>query len=202
MSNSPPYDERLDQLLATSAEVFAQQGYHGTSMRDLSRATGMSLAGMYYYVRGKDDLLFRIQERCFTGFLEGARTAVLENTDPAYRIRRLVHHHVTFFAANMSQMKVLAHESDSLTKEGQAAIDQLKREYTALLTGLVGEVRNTEPGPDEKVAAYALFGMMNWVYTWYQPNGSVSPEQLADRFADLFLHGLRNSLPAAVSAEQ
>jgi AcrR family transcriptional regulator len=76
MPNSPPYDERLDQLLATSAEVFAEQGYHGTSMRDLSRATGMSLAGMYYYVRGKDDLLFRIQERCFTGFLQGARTAL------------------------------------------------------------------------------------------------------------------------------
>jgi hypothetical protein len=66
----------------------------------------------------------------------------------------------------------------------------------------VGEVRNTEPGPDEKVAAYALFGMMNWVYTWYQPNGSVSPEQLADRFADLFLHGLRNSFPVAIAAEQ
>ncbi|HMG18229.1 MAG TPA: helix-turn-helix domain-containing protein, partial [Gemmatimonadales bacterium] len=60
-----PYDERLDHLLARAARVFADKGYHPTTMRDLSAASGMSLAGMYYYVRGKEDLLALIQERCF-----------------------------------------------------------------------------------------------------------------------------------------
>jgi len=68
-----PYDERLDHLLARAARVFADKGYHPTTMRDLSAASGMSLAGMYYYVRGKEDLLALIQERCFTQVLEGAR---------------------------------------------------------------------------------------------------------------------------------
>src|ERR1041384_6925897 len=58
-----PYDERLDHLLARAARVFADKGYHPTTMRDLSAASGMSLAGMYYYVRGKEDLLALIQER-------------------------------------------------------------------------------------------------------------------------------------------
>src|SRR6266571_520958 len=71
-----PYDERLDHLLARAARVFADKGYHPTTMRDLSAASGMSLAGMYYYVRGKEDLLALIQERCFTLVLEGARRAV------------------------------------------------------------------------------------------------------------------------------
>src|SRR6266496_3085721 len=67
-----PYDERLDHFLSRAAKVFADQGYHSTTMRDLAAATEMSLAGMYYYVRGKEELLFRIQERCFMRVLAGA----------------------------------------------------------------------------------------------------------------------------------
>src|SRR5438034_1357864 len=55
-----PYDERLDHFLSRAAKVFADQGYHSTTMRDLAAATDMSLAGMYYYVRGKEELLFRM----------------------------------------------------------------------------------------------------------------------------------------------
>ena len=62
-------DRRLDHLLATASRVYAEQGYHCTTMRELARATGMSLAGMYHYVSGKDELLYLIQERCFTAVL-------------------------------------------------------------------------------------------------------------------------------------
>ena len=58
-----PYDERLDHLLARAAKVFAERGYHSTTMRDLAAASGMSLAGMYYYVKGKEELLSLIEER-------------------------------------------------------------------------------------------------------------------------------------------
>ena len=71
-----PYDERLDHFLSRAAKVFADQGYHSTTMRDLAAATDMSLAGMYYYVRGKEELLFRIQERCFMRVLAGAESAL------------------------------------------------------------------------------------------------------------------------------
>src|SRR5207245_1655747 len=71
-----PYDERLDHLLARAAKVFAERGYHSTTMRDLAAASGMSLAGMYYYVKGKEELLSLIEERCFTRVLDGARRAI------------------------------------------------------------------------------------------------------------------------------
>src|SRR5207253_2764659 len=66
-----PYDERLDHLLARAAKIFAERGYHSTTMRDLAAASGMSLAGMYYYVKGKEELLSLIEERCFTRVLDG-----------------------------------------------------------------------------------------------------------------------------------
>jgi AcrR family transcriptional regulator len=94
-----PYDERLAGLLRTAAQVFARKGYHATTMRDLSRASGMSLAGMYHYVRGKEDLLYQIQQRCFTGVLTGAEEALARHAEPDERLRAFVRHHLAFFAA-------------------------------------------------------------------------------------------------------
>src|SRR5713226_5948725 len=116
-----PYDERLDHFLSRAAKVFADQGYHSTTMRDLAAATDMSLAGMYYYVRGKEELLFRIQERCFMRVLAGAEGALARfgDADPGSRLQAFIRHHVTFFAAHMAEMKVLSHEANSLTGERQ-----------------------------------------------------------------------------------
>jgi AcrR family transcriptional regulator len=199
MPTTPTHDERLEQLLHTSARVFAEHGYHGTSMRDLSRATGMSLAGMYHYVRGKDDLLYQIQERCFAGFIEGVRSAAQEGADPSDSIRRLIRHHVMFFSAHMSQMKVLAHEADSLNDDSQAAITQLEREYLDLLTELVRRARGGDRAPEHTIAAFGLVGMVNWLYTWYDPEGPISPEQLAEQFATLFLHGILAAASSTVA---
>src|SRR5262252_8649365 len=93
-----PYDARLEHLLASAAKTFAAKGYHATTMRDLAKASGMSLAGMYYYVQAKDELLYLIQEGCFTRVLEEAEAALVAVDDPAERLRVFIHHHVTFFA--------------------------------------------------------------------------------------------------------
>jgi AcrR family transcriptional regulator len=196
---SVPYDERLEHLLSVAARVFADQGYHATTMRDLARATGMSLAGMYYYVQGKDELLFRIQERCFQQVLAGANAALAEGATPAERVTRFIEHHVGFFASHMSEMKVLSHEARSLTGARLDRITRLKRRYVDLLTGLIAQLEGDGAVRlDPRLAAYGLFGMMNWIYTWYDPEGPVSPETLAEHFAQLFLTGATGS-PSAVA---
>jgi len=182
-----PYDQRLEALLAAAAKTFAERGYHATSMRDLARASGFSLAGMYHYVKSKEELLFQIQDRCFTLVLEGAREAVGAAADPESRLRAFIRHHVTFFAAHMDEMKVLAHEEAELTGTMRAQIRRRKKEYVALLEALLGNVPGAHGDPH--IAAYALFGMMNWIYTWYHPAGPTSPATLADELASLFLDG-------------
>jgi AcrR family transcriptional regulator len=182
-----PFDERLAALLRVASTVFAQKGYHATTMRDLARASGMSLAGMYHYVSSKEELLFHIQRRCFADVLEGAQRVVAERSDPVDRVRAFIHHHLTFFAANMNEMKVLSHEADSLSGDRAEEILALKRNYAALLQGLIADAEGRHP----HVAAYALFGMMNWIYTWYRPDGPVTPTELADAFGQLFLDGVR-----------
>jgi len=195
-----PYDERLERLLSTAARVFADKGFHATTMRDLARATGMSLAGMYYYVPSKEDLLCAIQERCFRQVLAGAEAALPEAAGPSDRVARFIHHHVGFFASHMSEMQVLSHEAESLSGARLEKINRLKRRYVDLLSRLIAELdRDGDGRPDPRIAAYGLFGMMNWIYTWYDPKGPVSPETLAGHFAQLFLTGA--TAPSAAVAQ-
>lgn len=189
------HDERLETLLDTAARVFAEKGYHPTSMRDLARATGLSLAGIYHYVHGKEELLYLIQDRCFGAVLKGAEEALEAVTDPTERLETFVHHHLGFFAGHMAEMKVLSHEADSLGGDAHRRIVALKRRYTELLTEAIRAV-DPEGRADPALAAYALFGMMNWIHTWYRPGRRVRIDELADQFTDLFLHGLAGASPA------
>ncbi len=196
---SMPYDDRREHLLSTAAQVFAKCGFHATTMRDLARATGMSLAGMYHYVTGKDELLYQIQERCFTRVTKGAIGAVAEGVDATDRLDRFIRHHVIFFAEHMNEMKVLSHEAESLTTKHRKKIDRLKRRYVDLLLKLIQDTGACPPQLDERVATYALFGMMNWIYTWYDPAGPIPPRDLADQLATLFVNGMQTAIPSSQS---
>jgi len=188
-------DDRLERLITTATGIFARQGFHATSMRDLSRASGLSLAGIYHYVRSKDELLFLIQDRCFREVLAGAEAALARVTGREERIRAFIRHHLVFFAGHMDKMKVLSHEDDELTGAMRERVQERKRAYVDLLTGLLDDGADAAVSP--VVATYALFGMMNWIYTWYRPDGPVTPASLADDMARVFLTGYLTSTPTA-----
>lgn len=184
-----PYDERFQALLGHAARVFAERGYDRTTMRDLAAASGMSLAGMYYYVQGKEDLLYHIQERCFTDVLEGADAATAAAADPHERLAVFIHHHVTFFASHMAEMKVLSHEAAALTGERLQGITKIKRRYVDRLERLLRDLAPDQLAAERSATAYALFGMMNWIYNWYDPAGSLDAERLAELLTRIFLGG-------------
>ena len=191
-SSTRHYDEKLQQILKTSAKIFAEKGFHRTSIRDISRATGMSLAGLYYYFRTKEELLFLIQEQCFLTLLQRwEKTAGLRG-DVRARIRTFVENHLGFFLHNMYEMKVMAHEDESLTGEFQEKILVLKRRYVKILMDLIGELQKQEGGKgiDLRAATFSLFGMMNWIYTWYHPKRDLSIPELMDQMLRIYFFGL------------
>ncbi len=184
------YDEKLERILRIAAEVFADKGYHQASIRDISRATGVSLSGLYYYVDSKEELLFRIQEHSFGTLLENLARLLDGVDDPHRRLRLLIENHLRFFVANMKEMKVLSHEAESLSGEARAKVEEMKREYARVLTGILEQLTGGEPAIDLRVATFGLFGMMNWIYNWYRPERDVPVDDLADDIHRLFLTGL------------
>ena len=108
------------------------------------------------------------------------------------RIRAFAENHLSFFLHNMPEMKVMAHEDESLTGEFDEKILVLKRRYVKVLLDLLGELQKHVDGKgiDLRVATFALFGMMNWIYTWYQPKRDLPFPQLIEQMLRLYFFGL------------
>src|SRR5436309_5979818 len=190
------HDQKLELILRTSARIFAEKSYHSTSMRDIARATGVSLAGLYHYCKSKEELLFLIQDHCFGRVLERLEQRVKGTDDPFEKLRLFIDNHLSFFAANMAEMKVLSHEAESLAGDLHEHVSSKKEKYARLARKILREIQELQPAKariDLTVATYGLFGMMNWIYNWYDPSGKLSVNQLVDNITNLFLHGFLTS---------
>jgi TetR/AcrR family transcriptional regulator, cholesterol catabolism regulator len=185
------FDRRLSEILTHATDVFDEKGYEGASMRDLSRASGMSLAGLYYYFESKEKLLYLIQRHTFTTILERLRRRLNGIVDPEACVRVFILNHLEYFLANQKAMKVLSHEDEVLKNGHGAEIATLKREYVRTCVELLDELKRARSLEfSSRTAALSLFGMMNWIYTWYKPRTDGNAEQLAQQMGDIFLSGV------------
>ncbi len=187
-------DNKVDQILLHAARLFSQQSYAATSIRDIAGAAQISLAGLYYYFASKEEVLFTIQKTTFANVIESYKKKTADQTDPTQKLQTLIHNHVTYFIHNMDTMKVLSHESETLKNSYYDQIATMKREYFKILVTLIEQIagpdRATEPHFNARTQAMNLFGMMNWIYNWYNPKHDPPADELANQMAHLFIGGV------------
>src|SRR5258708_14189569 len=102
------FDRRLARILGHATNVFCDKGYAAASMRDLSRASGVSLSGLYYYFESKEELLYLIQKDTFSTIVARLRERLEGVSDPVERIRCFILNHLDYFLANQKAMTVLS----------------------------------------------------------------------------------------------
>ena len=160
-------------------------------MRDLSRASGMSLAGLYYYFESKERLLFLIQKHTFSTIVQRLKKRLDGVNDPEEQVRIFILNHLEYFLANPQAMKVLSHEAEVLKNGFASEVAALKREYYRICVGLLDELKR-ERGLEfsTRIAVLSLFGMMNWIYTWHNPRVDADAEHVAGEMGDIFLRGV------------
>jgi AcrR family transcriptional regulator len=187
------FDRRLAEIITHATDVFCEKGYEGASMRDLSRASGMSLAGLYYYFESKERLLFLIQRHTFSTIVQRLKGRLEGVIDQEERIRIFILNHLEYFLANQQAMKVLSHEADVLKNGFGSEVAAIKREYYRICVGLLEDLKRS--GGLEfstRIAVLSLFGMMNWIYTWHNPRVDADAQHLAGEMGDIFLRGVIN----------
>src|SRR5215831_13408587 len=128
-SQDTRFDRRFSEILDYATEVFADKGYEGASMRDLSRLSGISLAGLYYYFDSKEKLLYFIQKHTFSTIIDQLRARLETSADPEERIRLFVSNHVEYAVGRQKAMTVLSHEDDVLKDNYGSELAAIKREY-------------------------------------------------------------------------
>ncbi len=167
-------------------------------MRDLSRQSGMSLSGLYYYFDSKEKLLYLIQRHTFLTVLDRLRERLAGSSDPEEGLRIFIRNHLEYFIANMKAMKVLSHEAGMLKGAYEQEIQAIKRQYYRICVDLLENIRKKRLGKNapppvrhqHRTEVLALFGMLNWVYTWYNPQIDPPSSELAERMADIYLRGV------------
>jgi TetR/AcrR family transcriptional regulator, cholesterol catabolism regulator len=198
-SSSPRVSrQKLQEILRHAAQVFSEKGYEGASIRDISRSSGVSLAGMYYYVESKQKLLYLIQLCTFKTVLERLEKRLEGTADPLERLRILIRNHLDYFLRHPVEMKVLSHEDDALEGEYRKEVLELKRRYYDIALGIFDELRRAGLARrlNSRVAVLTLFGMMNWIYTWHRPRLDPGADAMAEAIAGMFLHGVMNGAKA------
>ena len=193
--------EQRGKILQAAASLIASEGYHGMSMRSLAKASGHSLANVYNYFPSKEDILFALQKEAFETLLEATSVVLADVPDAVGRLYCFISHHVHYFAEHPEVMRTLVHEAASLPDERRRVVRRLKEQYFEICRRIVRDlVENGGGDPDasgrridaaelERIT-YSLFGMLNWIYGWYEPQIHGDRRQLARTIHELALCGL------------
>jgi AcrR family transcriptional regulator len=193
------YDRKLVEILRTAAAIFAEVGYDPASIRMVADRAGVSVAGLYYYVRSKDELLYLIQYHVFDGLVRRFETDSAqmlasggEAARPQARLHRFIHNHLDHFLADMASLTVCTRELRRLSGEYLQQVEALQRAYFSQAFEIFQELCSAQDNSpmDPRTATLAMFGTINWVSSWYDPASDRSASELAGEFAKLYLRGV------------
>jgi AcrR family transcriptional regulator len=182
---------RRGELTRQAARLFAQKGYHGTSIGEIAEALGVQKASLYAHIKSKQDLLYETM-------LEGARAfhagldAIPEDLPATEKIRLALRSHLRAVADQLDVATVFVQEWRYLEGERRDEILDERRRYEERIRALFREGRDRgelRSDLDDSTAALLALSAANWAYTWLAPGRDT--DELADRFYDLLLNGMR-----------
>jgi len=189
---TPAFDRKLEDILHAAARLMAEKGYHNTSIRAVAAETGMSLAGLYYYCKSKEELLFLIQYSTFKSLVASLSGKLADLEEPTDKLEAMIRVHLDFFLSHMDELKICTYEIESLKGDYYEKVAEKRRRYFQLAHQIVSDLiaRNHSRGVDSRIATLSLFGTLNWIFMWYAPGKYAGSEEMSRQLTRLYLHGL------------
>ena len=195
---------RREEIILRAAELFDSRGYHVASMEDLAAAVGVAKPTIYHYFKSKSDILYAIHEEFIDLLIcqHEARVATQPQISVDDRLSGIMQDILQLLRTHRGHVRVFFECHRSLRGEQQVAIRAKRDAYTRTVVGLLEQGRvDGHFARDPDIAAFALFGICNWAYQWYDATGSMSTTDLANEFWQILLRGITgSSQPTVVSA--
>jgi AcrR family transcriptional regulator len=192
------YDLRRRAVVDAAAHVFAERGYHATTIATLLEATGLTAGGLYHYVNTRDELLVLICDELMDPLLERAHTVLATQEPPQTQLRELLHVWLEHIEKHLDHMRVFQQERHVIEREPRWHEIRSKRlEFERILDNLLARAEHAGAMqiPDRHLALLALLGMVNYTPTWFRPSGRLRPDEIADGFCGLILKAYTTSPP-------
>jgi AcrR family transcriptional regulator len=182
-----------ERIVAAAVALFAEHGYDATSVNQVVQRAEVAKGALYHHFASKDDLLFEVYDKLIGRQLDGMRTILNKGLPPADTLRELINDLVTTTAAQASEAKVFFREGHRLGDENQKRVRSARREYHDAVTGLIrdaqaaGEFRLIASA---EMVTFTVFGVINELPIWYQPDGPKRPQAIAEELSNLVLAAL------------
>jgi TetR/AcrR family transcriptional regulator, cholesterol catabolism regulator len=181
-----------DEILIAAAQIFSQKGFHATSMQDIADAVNLQKASLYHHVSSKQEILVEILDRALDLVIKRMQEVMAQPLAPDEMLRQAMIVYLTTLLEHRDLAAVLFLEHRSLEPELHARHIPRRDCFEGLWRSLIQQGLDAglfccvDPG----MAARALLGVANWTITWYRPAGFLTPREIAEQFAALFLNGL------------
>jgi len=181
-----------EQILEAAAQIFSQKGYHATSMQDIADVVELKKASLYHHIANKQEILLNLLDRALDLVIQQVSEAIAGNAPAPEKLRMAMRIYVDTLAIHGELSSVLLLEYRSLESEQYASHIKRRDRFEAIWRDLIKEgiADGLYESPDPALAARSLLGLLNWTIMWYSPQGSLSPTEIADQYADLLLNGL------------
>lgn len=185
---------RRDEIIREATRLFAQRGYHATSIADICDAANIGRGVLYHYIPSKEDLLVAIHERFIEPLLERAWQIASAGEPPDVTLRNLSRELMRTIAEYLDEVTVFLHEWKALIESGPRweEVRRKRREFERIIQETIenGQLHGVFKDTDPRLTSLAFLGAHNYAYQWLNPRGRLSPDQIADLFSGIFLSGL------------
>ncbi len=187
--------DRKKQLLDRAKVLFFENGYDNTPIRALSKAAGLSNAGIYYFFKDKEDILFNILYESVNNLNNTLKAAICIEDDPQRNLEKVIENLLKHVIGQRMEIVILNRENGRLNEEQtvliskkiREAYDLVKKELAKLQEQ--GKLKSTNLTP----AVFAIFSMTNWFVRWYDPGGALTLEELKEEITSIFFGGILKS---------
>jgi AcrR family transcriptional regulator len=197
-------DTKRDAVLQTAAHLFLEHGYRRTSMSELGTRLKITKPALYYYFRNKEEILVECYRLGIAAIEELLDEAAVRQGNGLNKVRAYVEAYAKAVVTHDFGRCVAMLDDAELSPKARREVRDLKRKIDMAIRGYVEEgIADGSVGPcNAKLASFALAGAVNWIGTWYRPEGVLSADEIASEFANLLTDGLRGNVKAAAVLEK
>lgn len=182
---------RREELLQAALDLFSENGFKGTSIRDIAKTLGVSVSVIYHYFQNKEGLWSEILEYSIKS-LPGKLEAALNGGGHALeRFRRLLRTHLAASAYYLKESKMFLISHDRMSVDGDKASKDIQKRILDIYVGILDELKQEGwvKAGNTKILAFNVLGVINWHLRWYRPDGHLTGDQLYDELITFILYG-------------
>jgi AcrR family transcriptional regulator len=190
--SKPKSLQKRENIQSVVAHLFAQNGYHSTSMRAIARELGMNQSSLYHYFKSKENILFKLMNDAVDDALATLNEICAADLSPQDKLNEVLGFYTRYYAGDQDRLIILINEINSLSESNRQIFVNKQPQYVNLLRSIINELAGDHKikEVDPTVATFAFFGMVHYTVKWYRKEGAIELDELANSFSEILTRGI------------